>query len=349
MRKHDILWVDFIRVIATFSVVLLHTAAPLLYEYNKLPITDWWAANIYDSMVRMCVPLFFILTGYLLLEKKETISVFFIKRSSKVIIPLIFWSIFYLLWRQHYQVGFSLSFYSFYSLFLTPAYYHLWYLYAIIGLYLYVPILRVLVQNSPKELLFYFVALWFIAVSIIPFFEKFSHIKSTIDLKMISGYVGYLVLGHLLGNIKITRTPFFISILVFILTVALTSVATYIFTLRNKGIFVADFYDYLSPNVVLMSASAFVIIKYMFEHTKVQEFSLSNKLIKTLSSASLGIYLIHLMVLFVLQKGDLGFVLSPFSFNAVYSIPVTTIITFSISFSIIYFIQKVPILRRIAP
>jgi len=349
MKKQNFLWVDVIRVIATFSVIWLHSAAPLLYKYNELPTSDWWAGNIYDSLVRMCVPLFFILSGSLLLEKKENISIFFTKRISKVFLPLIIWSILYILWKMYYEGSSSISFYSFYSLALTPAYYHLWFLYAIIGLYLYVPILRVLVQNSNNELLYYFIALWFFAVSIVPIFEKITHIDNRIDLKMISGYVGYLVIGHLLGNMRATRKKFYLSLLIFVFTVVVTAVMTYVFTVKNEGVFFGYFYSYLSPNIIIMSVSVFISIKYFSENARIFESILFQKLIRSLSSASLGIYLIHTMVLFVLKKGDFGISLSSFSYSAIYAVPITAITTFSLSFFIIYFIKKIPIIKQIAP
>jgi len=348
-KEIGMVWVDFLRVVATFSVVWLHSAAPLLHKYNELPITDWWVANIYDSMVRVCVPSFFMLSGYLLLNKSEDITCFFTKRIGKVVLPLIIWSLLYILWKHYYQGSEFITLYSFYSLVLTPACFHLWFLYALVGLYLFVPILRVLVQYSSKMLLYYFVVLWFFAVSIIPFFEKVVNIESEIDLKMISGYVGYLVVGHILGNIKVTKKTFIISVFIFIVLIAVTAVGTYLLTDRKEGVFMGYFYSYLSPNVIFMSLTFFIGIKYIAETVKVFQSEVFKKIIKTLSSASLGIYFIHIMVFDILNNGDLGFQLSPFSLGALYSVPVTAIVTFSLSFLVIYLIQRIPIIQKIVP
>ena len=132
--KH--IWADYIRVVATFCVVFLHSASPLLYRYNELPELYWMIGNIYDSSVRMCIPFFFMLSGYLLLEKDEPIYTFFKKRFNKVLIPLVIWSLFYIFWKAYYEDSSEISLYSFYSIALSPAYFHLWFLYAIIGIYL---------------------------------------------------------------------------------------------------------------------------------------------------------------------------------------------------------------------
>jgi surface polysaccharide O-acyltransferase-like enzyme len=91
-------WVDYIRVIASFSVILLHSTAPLIFKYGDLPLTHWMIGNIYDSAVRMCVPLFFMISGYLLLDKNESLVSFYKKRFNKIVPPLIAWSFFYVLW-----------------------------------------------------------------------------------------------------------------------------------------------------------------------------------------------------------------------------------------------------------
>ncbi len=81
-QKENIVWVDWIRALATLGVVLIHTAGPLLYGYNQMPASYWWISNIYDSAARMCVPLFFMISGFLLLQKDDSLKTFFAKRIN---------------------------------------------------------------------------------------------------------------------------------------------------------------------------------------------------------------------------------------------------------------------------
>ena len=78
---------DYLRVFTTYAVVLLHTAAPMLYLYNSLPLTQWMVSNTFDSIVRWCVPVFFMLSGAFLLDpsKNDTPLIFFRKRLNKVV------------------------------------------------------------------------------------------------------------------------------------------------------------------------------------------------------------------------------------------------------------------------
>lgn len=60
---------DLLRIFASFMVVMLHVSA---FYWDKIqPQTEqWMALNLFDSAVRSCVPLFFMLSGAFLLAKE---------------------------------------------------------------------------------------------------------------------------------------------------------------------------------------------------------------------------------------------------------------------------------------
>ena len=136
-KTTNIFWVDLIRVCAIFLVILLHAAAPAVFEYGKTPIENWWVSNLIESATRMSVPLFFMISGYLLLQKSESISLFFSKRFKKVFIPFIIWAAFYLLFDAFYFGHKYTAFKVVSSLIQGPVYVHLWFFYALISLYLF--------------------------------------------------------------------------------------------------------------------------------------------------------------------------------------------------------------------
>src|SRR5689334_17216456 len=82
--KADTAWVHAIRALAISMVVFLHVAAEPFYLGAKLGTYDWWVANVYDSSVRICVPLFFMLTGHLLLRSTDPVGVFYRKRARRI-------------------------------------------------------------------------------------------------------------------------------------------------------------------------------------------------------------------------------------------------------------------------
>ena len=229
-------WIDYVRVVALCCVILLHTSTPLLEKYRELPAMDWMVANIYQSSVRACVPLFFMISGYLLLPKDEPIETFFKKRVNKVLVPLVAWTFFFMLWRAFFEGSLQLSFRWLLRATISPVYYHLWFMYAIIGLYLCIPILRPAVLSARKNLLNYYIALWLVVSSLLPLAEAISGATSRFELLTISGFSGYLILGLVLGKLAMTRKRALLSVLIFLLCLFITIAGTKIFTARHDGI-----------------------------------------------------------------------------------------------------------------
>ncbi|MBD2447965.1 acyltransferase family protein [Nostoc sp. FACHB-152] len=344
--QNRLIWVDYVRVIANFCVIFLHSAAPLLYQFKKIPDSYWIIGNIYDSAVRMCVPLFFMLSGYLLLEKQETFKSFFNKRFKRILIPLVAWSIFYILWRFYYQGDIkAISFSSLISLLVSPAAPHLWFLYALIGIYLYLPLLKLIVKYADNKLLSYYIGLWFLAVSVPPIAQRLN-ITNWIDVSSISGYSGYLVIGLILGKKTITKRYAIVATILALCSICITIVGTHLFTVYY-GDFFDYFYKYLSPNIIIFSCSTFVLIKYYTSMSAFAKNEILLSIIRSLSSASLGMYLVHPVFLNLLENGNFGFFLSASYGNPIYSIPLTAIITFICSYLTILLIKKIVFMRII--
>ena len=136
-------WIDLIRVVAVFQVVLVHLSYVIFFKEDLLS-PNWIAANFYDSFSRMGVPLFFMVSGYLLLGKSEPVADFFRKRLVKVGIPTLFWSVAYLLWSvEAYRNGtmkpLAVALSMLKTMYLGDVEIHLWFLYILIGIYLVAP------------------------------------------------------------------------------------------------------------------------------------------------------------------------------------------------------------------
>jgi len=343
--KKYILWADFIRVIATFLMVMLHSVAPLLSQYNEQNCFSWWTGNIIDSGIRICVPLFFMLSGYLLVGKDEKTEIFFRKRLKRIILPFLTWSFFYTLWKVYVQKSEILSFHSFYNILFAPAYFHMWFMYSIIGIYLYIPIFRKIILNSDNVIIYYFIGLWFLAVSIIPFHQKLTGIYNFLNLKMISGFIGYLAIGYVLGRKQLSRKIFIINIISVLIGTGVTAAASFYFTIKNGGIFDEYFYDYLSPNVVWTSVSGFIVLKYIAENISFMYKKNSVIIIKSISSVSFGIYFVHIIFLNLLSGGYLGYPINAFWGNPLYSVPLTALLAFILSFVFIFILSRIPVVR----
>ena len=323
-------WVDLIRVLGAFLVVVAH----ILYRGGGPALIS----SYYFVLSRVAVPLFFMVSGYLLLRKEEPYGDFFRKRAMKVLIPFFIWSVIYLLWkREGFDQPFSMKLVASYLLKIVrgPRENHLWFFYALIGLYLFTPILRVFVARASLLDLTYFCGLWFVVFPVFSFLQEFTPIKIGFELYFVAGYSGYFVLGYLLGKIQYTRLQLYgMAFLLFIFSIGTTAL--------NHLVKSEYFVSYLSMSIVLMTSFAFILLREVQIGDKV------NNLLVPLSRASFGIYLVHVIVLAELEK--LPIVSSWFSAgSSIYMIPLLGLLGFFVSFVIVAVIQKIPVLCWIVP
>lgn len=358
---NDIYWVHCIRAMAVMSVVLLHSAAQVLQLDVPYASLDWWVGNSIDSALRMSVPLLFMITGFLLVGKREPLKIFFNKRFGKIIIPLLVWSTVYICWLVFVEAGnpTPISPYSqeiiddmtqgfpvsLLRLLLAPAYYHLWFMYALIGVYLCLPLLRLLVQQADRQMLWYFIALWIPATFVFPWLHH-SKIYVLIELKMVSGHIGYLVLGYLLGTMPLSKKLFIWMWPLFVVSVTITAVGTW--WLSSAEALNQTFYSPV-PNVLGMTISSFIILRYLGENSVWLQSARIKPLILQCSTCAFGIYLVHALFLFSFHKGLFGFTLDAVQGNALVFIPLTAIVVYLVSFAVVLGLRKVPYLRAAVP
>ena len=147
--------IDLIRVFACLSVIAIHINAITRDNFITNNKTYYALFTLLDSFTRAGVPLFLMLTGYFVLKKEEDYKTFIKKKMPKLIIPFILFSFVYYLYLV-YDTNISFNILNFIKrLFNNEIYYHLWYMYTIILIYLFIPYEKVLVDNlKQKDLLF---------------------------------------------------------------------------------------------------------------------------------------------------------------------------------------------------
>lgn len=332
---------DYMRAAATFAVILIHTAAPILYLYNEMPRSDWMIGNAFDSAVRWCVPIFFMLSGAFLLQPNdESLKTFFFKRFNKVLIPLFIWSIIYYafsLTTDNSKFSSTVLIKNFIN---DDVYFHLWFLYSILGLYLITPIIRILLKHLSQQYLLYFLFLWFLGTPVIDLLNHLFNLKIAIQIP-ISGYLGYFVLGYYLYNNTLKKKTRVTIYLLGLISYFVTVLGVYLETANAGGKFSGFYYNYLSPNTVFIAISIFLL----FKHMKIGESKLYS-LISFISNKGLGIYLIHALVLKLLSD---NYNLNANSFNPIFSIPTVSMLTLIISCSVVFLLKDIPVIKRIVP
>jgi surface polysaccharide O-acyltransferase-like enzyme len=288
-----------------------------------------------------------MLTGALLLQpsKNESLSVFFKKRWARIGLPWIFWGGAYFAWDflvEHQAFTSSAIIQGL----LNGPYYQFWYLYMLVGLYLLTPILRIFIAHADQTIIKYFVILWFLGVAIIPVFGLLTTYTLNSNVFIITGYVGYFVLGTYLLTVQMRRSTLSIFM---ILGIALTAFFTYVLAATVGGTEMYFFQQYFSPTVILASVMVFLLLLTIQPPSVQKEISPSkvNKLIKVISQNTLPIFLFHVMVLESIQNGYFGFAINRNTLNPIIEVPLMTVIVLFVSLSIILLLKKVPYLTKL--
>lgn len=270
--------IDILRIFAFVFIVMLHT---LNRQYG---LTVWMSGY---AVISIGVNLFIMISGYLLLDRTETVKEFFRKRFFSILPLFIIFNIIYIYFYNH----------SFITIKKISAP-HFWYIYMILGLYLLTPWLRKVLQYAEKET-FYVVVLWFLCNVLNPYMQFFKFPKIPFSHFPITGFIGYYILGYYLKKYryKLEKIPFICVIGVYI-TGFLISVLSTKYVLVITGNRISDFFDKNSLGTFFMSVSFFIFwIKFNFKNR--------NKVIRMISDSTYFAYLIHIIILhYVIKISD---------------------------------------------
>ncbi|MCC8423738.1 acyltransferase [Mucilaginibacter sp. UR6-11] len=340
-KPQNLDWINSLRLIALFAVIVLHVSAIPLGQYGHLPVATWLTADFYNALVRFAVPVFVMITGALLLHREYELGDFLKKRLSRVVVPFLFWSLVYVgyswyneeitfngsAWANIKQVLHQLKYGSSY---------HLWYVYMLIGLYFFIPVIGKFVRNATKPEIEYFLVMWLITMIITqPLVSRFN---PQVDLHYFAGYAGYLVLGHYLTfNVKYSRRlVVWMWILVMMLVIMITG-GTYL--LYKYTALITLLYEPSGPAIALLASGVFLLGRF----TKLQLPAVLLKAKNFACKYNFGIYLSHALVLYFLDD-PLGI-----SFKwclPLISIPITAIICFILSLLLVWLLSRLPVVGK---
>ncbi|EHO0032748.1 acyltransferase family protein [Escherichia coli] len=328
--------IDIAKTISCFMVILLHVTAVRFYQFSD----QWWLINTLNSFTRVSVPIFIMVTGFLIVNSKNTTFAEIPRRCKRVAICLITWSVFYLISDsiisdsvKNIDVLESIT-----KIINGPIKYHLWYLYSLIGFYIASPILSILLSSASKKTIIIILSIWFVVsgfYTIKTYYGIwFIDLLWTYNLSMFSNMTGYLLLGSFIATIKRSEKLIISSLFFYVIASIFTALMTYKYS-NELGKPNELFYSYLAPQTIISSACLF----YYMLNAKFSETM--SRICVFISSFSLGIYCVHI---FVLEQ------VSSVMSNEQYSIKVlvsTLFITTVLSVFASYILKKIPLTSKI--
>lgn len=336
---------DILRILAAFSVVMLHSAAQFWYDLD-VKSSEWIIANSYDSVFRFGVPVFVMLSGAIFLdwEYKLDVKRLYLHNILRLMLLYIVWSCAYgLLDCTRFGVG-TLQLPDVIREMLNGRY-HLWYLPMIVGIYMLLPILQSWIKNAEQKNIEYFLLLFFLlqigrqTIRAVTKRDEISFILNLADVDMVCGYIGYFVWGYYLIHIGISAKLRKILYIMFVPSVLLNVVLGNLLAWK-AGAPVAEIYDSFGLFTFIMVT---VMFDFITSKGKCLSFGTgSGKLLKEISTDTLGVYLMHLGVMEILQSKGIH----SMSLPNVVGIPLYAVGCFLICLVIAGLLRRIPVIGR---
>lgn len=320
---HEI-YLDYLRVLAAVLVILAHTCSPMV----DLADAGWKRLVLVCglSLGLCCNVLYVMLSGTLLLSSKtgrtENVFAFYIRRASKVIIPLI--AYYLLLLNLNDEVHFlpPQNIGNAFRRIVTgapDAGPHLWLIYTITALYLVTPFFRVMVQHMSDRLLFSMAAVIIALNMLTTYLPLFGMAFGAASF--LAGWEGVFLLGYILtrqnslaGAKRRNRLMMFAAVVSYIVMAAV------VFADSAQMNYVYG----STPTMVIASCGIFAL----FVANKDKFQGKSNALVRLCARYSYSIILIHWYALFVVVQGKLH--ITALRFGCVGGIAASVIATFAV-------------------
>lgn len=373
ISDNRIVWLDVIRCVAMIMVIGVHCIDPFYISPTMRAIPEYthWAA-IYGSLLRPSVPLFVMMTGLLLFPvKKQPLGKFYKKRIYRVLFPFLIWSVLYSMFpwvtgvlglpkeiigdffcytqgQESQSLIDSLKDVAMIPFNFSHKENHMWYIYLLIGLYLYMPFFSAWIENADRKTKRAFLLIWIISL-FIPYlkeyvanclFERSGYVFGTDTWNefglfyYFAGFNGYLLLGHYVkkGNDWSLMKTFILWILMFAVGYYITYTG-FSTTASNPNATETEmelFFTFCSPNVLLMTLATFLLLQKV-----VITNSTVIKVLANMTQCGFGIYMVHYFVV-----GPFFLLIGPSSLPIPLQVPLMAICIFLCSWAFTALIYK---------
>lgn len=340
MKKSRNLWMDLLNVFACMGVVLLHCTNRQIHSFDCNQDFSFYVGAFTHSFFYWPVPIFLMLSGANLLGYEKSWKTFYKRRFLRTVVPFLGWSVFYGLvmvlfkWDEYTVKTFVEDFFN------GKLNGHMWFFIPLFSLYLSMPFLSSFIRTISVRLSYWFLAIAFVFVSVIPCVFNF------LDLSIWEGtlfpmgtrYFIFAILGYCICH----KTDWFdtnrkmiycLGLLSAIIQFVLLIMIVPIGELRYR-----DFLGYEYPFSFMIALSVFLLFKNIKWHKLLGEGGQGNRIIREMSSCSLGIYLFHAVL---------------FMINGYFELNIRTFygffVVYIISLIVVWIMKKIPIIKYIVP
>ncbi len=321
-RKYSI---DVLRVISAVAVVIIHiVSAPITNNTAEANIELIKCLKLIHTFMKWSVPIFFMITGYCMLKKREVTYEYCFKQVCKFVGVLFTVGFFYALLEEVFSTR-SIKFSTFTQSLLNVVsgnlWDHMWYVYATIGIYLVMPVIHLFLKKDKHNALI-LTTLLFAFNILIPTFEEVISIGVMFPF---GGYLFYVCFGGVIAEYEIDKKCRFITYLL-----GLASIVWVCLGIEHQT------FGYAHLAVCAVATSIFLIVVRL--DIKPQKFLLC------FSQCTWGIYLIHPLYINIIIKVLKVNVLSSGTYI---KLSILLLVVLSASFVTTYIIRKIPLVKKL--
>lgn len=356
-NSQRVFYFDVLRVMAIIGIIFCHVSKD--YIMKDMGTLNFYISAFYDCFRDFSVPIFVMLSGALLIGKKDSLLHFFKKRLSRILIPFIFWSILTIIYSFSY-IKHSIDFNNAIDIILGHSGtmgVTFWFIWMIIIVYVGVFFVNKIIEHGNKKIegfdKKFITILTILSVVYIILYQQHVFVSAYYST-ILSYYISFLtfaIIGYYIANTNFVQTKVKTNKLV-IITAILSAVSyiSYIYlyvvplSLENYHFY---YLPYFTIQILIISASIFLMFKYL---SNTESFKKINSKygdpIITLSKYSYGIYLCHYLVFFYLKRLLIPYV-NLLSLNSIIAIPILVAIILTISMIILWILNKIPYINRI--
>lgn len=331
-----LLWPDFARIAAIIAVVVTHTVAGTV-ERTAFGSRIWWGSVMLDAATSWAVPVFAMLSGALLLapDHWRGTATFYRRRLVRVGIPAVVWIAIYFAWRTWY-LGEPFGLMKAWTITLSGfPFFHLYFLFVILGLYAITPFLWTLVHTMRRGEVVGLAAGCLVLNWFAGYLNSLGVVSKPNAATFFLLYIGYFLAGYVLREVVVTGWRLSLLVVGVAVTVVGETVESY-----ALGGQLAPLYKY-SALTTVMSLMIFVVFVQAGRIATARGWS--GRSTRVLAGAAFGVYLVHPIViaLFTAQTGIRLFPATPEDVAATFAFTVV------VSWIVIMAVRCVPVLKRI--
>ena len=344
---------EFLRFLAILLVVFNHTGENGYLYFTTVPGSKLYPLYFFLSVLcKIAVPLFWMVSGALLLNRDEDIKTVFTHRFLRVALVLALFSFGYYLYSAKGNPDFRFSIVYFlellYSTDLAPAF---WYLYAYLGLLILLPVLRKAAKHLTNEEFMYFFAAMLLLRGLLPILEyALWHGERTVNPSFLANFFSYDVVFFLMGyflehRVHPTELKGKRALALLILgaaAIALMMLATQLRLHDGGAMTDADGEMFYAGLLLVPSAAVFYSARLLFKNA--DENSALSKVFLMLGSVSFGVMLLEHFV-----RCETGFVMTGLSkvLPVFTSAVLWTLVVYILAGAVIWLLKKIPAVNKL--